>query len=70
MVIISRWTAMKTELLSRKGFLKKRMPSAEKQQEIITGRIGQIPNRKVADVGKVDPPKTVVKVLKKFYRKS
>ena len=62
---ISKRTAMKAEFLSRKGFLKKRMPSAERQQErrLITGRIGQYPSRKVADVGKVDHPKTVVKVL-------
>ncbi len=56
---------MKAEFLSGKGFFKTRMPSVERQQEsrIITGRIGQYPSRKAADVGKVDHPKTVVKVF-------
>ena len=68
MKFISKRTVMKAEFLSRTGFLKKRMPSAERQQEIITGRIGQYPSRKTADVGKVDHPKTVVKVLASSWK--
>ncbi len=38
------------------------MSSAERQWEYITRRIGQYPNRKVADLGLVNHPKNVVKV--------
>jgi len=42
---------------------KKRKLPAEKQQECITGQIGQYPRRKAADVVLVHHPKNEVKVI-------
>ena len=38
------------------------MPSAERQWEYITRRIGKYPNQKVADLDLVNHPKNAVKV--------
>ena len=54
-VCVSRRTVMKAEFLSGKGFLKKRMPSAERQQEVITGRIGQYPTERLLTWGGGSP---------------
>jgi hypothetical protein len=43
------------------GRPKKRIPAAERQQEFITGWIGQYPPRKGADVGLVNRPKNDVR---------
>jgi len=54
--------ARRAELLSGKRRPNKRRPAAERQRESITGWIGHLPNRKVADVGLVNYPKDAVKV--------
>src|SRR5437764_472896 len=46
--------ARRAELLSGKRRPKKRKPAAERQRQSITGWIGHLPNRKVANVGLVD----------------
>ena len=52
----------RAEFRSGKRRPKKRRPAAERQRESITGWIGRLPNRKVADVGLVNYPKDAVKV--------
>jgi len=50
--MMSKLTARKAEPLRGEGMLKKRMPSLEREQEYITGRIGQYPTRKGADLSR------------------
>ena len=54
--------ARRAELRSGKRRPKKRRPAAERQRETITGWIGHLPNRKVANVGLVNYPRGAVKV--------